>query len=143
MTRSHRRSSRPYEDSGFQMTPMIDVVFLLLIFFICTTQFPEFEGKFEVRLPDPGPARQAAAPHDIPEEVIVRVTTKGELVVNDVVRTEGELTGMLTLLVELSPKQAVIIDGDPTAVHRYVVRVLNACYRAGISNISFAAMRDE
>jgi len=143
MSRSHRRSIRPYEDSGFQMTPMIDVVFLLLIFFICTTQFPEFEGKFEVRLPDPGRARRAAAPDDIPEEVIVRVTEQGELVVNDVVRTEEELTGLLTLLVELSPKQTVIVDGEPAAVHRHVVRVLNACYRAGVSNISFAAMRDE
>ena len=125
------------------MTPMIDVVFLLLIFFICTTQFPEFEGKFEVRLPDPGQVRKAAAAEDIPEEVVIRITDKGQFLVNEAERTEQELAGLLKLLADMNAKQAVIIDGDPVSIHKYVVRVLNACYRAGISNISFAALREE
>ena len=125
------------------MTPMIDVVFLLLIFFICTTQFPEFEGKFEVRLPDPGQARKAAAAEDIPEEVVIHITGKGKLMVNEAERTEQELAGLLKLLADMNAKQAVIIDGDPVSIHKYVVRVLNACYQAGISNISFAALREE
>ena len=138
-----RKSIRGMNDIGFEMTPMIDVVFLLLIFFICTTQFPEFEGKFEVRLPDPGRVRRAAAVDDIPQEIIVRVTNEGKLMVNESEKTAEELVGLLTLLAEMSPKQAVIIDGEAQAIHKHVVRVLNACYTAGVSNISFAALRED
>ena len=123
------------------MTPMIDVVFLLLIFFICTTRFPEFEGKFDVRLPEPGPKRKAPAPQDIPDEVIVHVTADGQITVNEAAKTEEELARMLERLVAIAPKQAVVIAGEREALHKYVVRVLNACYRAGISDISFAALR--
>jgi len=143
MPSSRRKSIRRTDDIGFQMAPMIDVVFLLLIFFICTTQFPEFEGKFEVRLPDPGQVRKAAAAEDVPEEVIIRITDKGQFMVNEAERTEQELAGLLKLLADMNAKQAVIIDGDPVSIHKYVVRVLNACYQAGISNISFAALREE
>ena len=143
MATLRRKSIRSLSGTDFEMTPMIDVVFLLLIFFICTTQFPEFEGKFEVRLPDPGSVRKAAESDDIPQEIIVRVMRDGTLLVNEAEKTEEELVGLLTLLADMSPKQAVIIDGEAQAIHMHVVRVLNACYRAGISNISFAALREE
>ena len=53
----------------------------------------------------------------------------------------GPLARMLERLVAIAPKQAVVIAGEREALHKYVVRVLNACYRAGISDISFAALR--
>ena len=143
MPRHQRKCIRGVGNIEFQMTPMIDVVFLLLIFFICTTQFPEFEGKFDIQLPDPGQVAQAAAMADVPEDIIVHVARNGELLVNGSARTPAELGGLLSLLAEMNPKQAVIIEGEPDAIHQYVVHVLNACYRAGVSNISFAALREE
>ena len=143
MPSSRKHYIRTAGDLEFRMTPMIDVVFLLLIFFICTTQFPEFEGKFDVRLPDPGPKQAAPAPDNLPTEVIVHVAADGQLRVNETPRTEQELTTMLTRLVAIAPKQAVVIAGEREALHQYVVRVLNACYRAGIADISFAALKQE
>jgi biopolymer transport protein ExbD len=138
-----RKSIRPGGDLEIMMAPMIDMVFLLMVFFLCSSRFPEFEGKFDVQLPDAGQVRKDAPAVDIPDEVIVRVTRDGKLMVNESDKTEEELTGLLTLLAQLNPKQPVIIDGERDARHKHVVRVLNACYRASIANISFAALPQE
>ncbi len=138
-----RRYIRAAGDLEFQMTPMIDVVFLLLIFFICTTQFPEFEGKFDVRLPDPGPAPRSAAAKRLPTEVVVRVHRDGRLTVNGQPKTEPQLARMLARLTAAAPRLAVVIAGDRDALHQYVVLALNACYQAGVTNISFAKLKPE
>ncbi len=96
-----------------------------------------------MRLPDPGPKAKARAPADLPRDVIVHVAANGVLSINDAPLTEAELIDKLTRLADLMRKQSVIIAGDRDTLHKYVVKVLNACYRAGITDISFAALKGE
>lgn len=129
-------------DVVFKMAPMIDIVLLTMIVFICTRESPEAylpDYRFDLRLPDPGAIRRVTSVDDVNvDRVIVRVRDDGALWVNDAPRTEDELTDMLTRLVAIAPRQAVVVAGEPEAQHMCVVRVLNACYRAGISDISFS-----
>jgi len=114
---------------------MIDVVFLLLIFFIFATKFPKQEGKLEASLPSSRGAGKTKS-----TIVVIQITADGKLMVNDQSYTPDELAGLLANLAALDPKQPVVISGDPEARHQWIVDALNACARANITRISFTGL---
>lgn len=124
----------------FQMAPMVDIVFLLLIFFMVTASFVIEESELKISLP----ATEAAeSPEELPDEVIIQVMWDGGVAVN---QTEydspgskelPELRAMLTKLASIFAGQNVIIQADGSASHGRVVDVLNACVASGVMNISF------
>ena len=70
----------PAELPGFQITPMLDVVFLLLCFFVTASVFSQWENEIDIQLPT---ADAAAAPDDrLPGEIIVNVAKDGTASVN-------------------------------------------------------------
>jgi len=140
-TRRRRRQEGEQEEQiELKMTPMIDCVFLLLIFFIFATKFPKQEGKLEAKLPSQQATLQERKPTDPPTIVVIEISKDGQMRVNDIPLTLDELTAKLARLAELWPTQPVIISGDPYARHQYIVDALNACHRANIKNISFTGL---
>ena len=125
------------EKLQLQMTPMIDVVFLLLIFFIVTSSFVEYEGKLQTNLPRNVNVQNAAQDLEQPPEVLIEISADGVISVGNQVKTPAQLAALLISLRKLYPDQPVVIRGDPQTFHRYVVDVLDACYKAKITNISF------
>ena len=127
------------EEPGFQMAPMIDCVFLLLIFFMCSSSFNAPEAQLNIDLPAVSTKTQAK----IGEDVVVNVLSDGSVMVND--KQYGgpeskdlpELVGMLTDLTKIFETQPVIIFADPDVSHERVVDVLNACAAAKIKSVSF------
>ncbi|MEW6355392.1 MAG: biopolymer transporter ExbD [Planctomycetota bacterium] len=117
------------------MTPMIDCVFLLLIFFIFSTKFPKQEGKLEASLPSARGATKTAS-----TIVVIEITDNGKLMVNDQPYSPDELAGLLAKLAALDPEQPVIISGDAQARHQWIVDALNACAKANITRISFTGL---
>ena len=123
-------------DPGFQLAPMIDVVFLLLCFFIATQVFSQWEMEIGIQLPT---ADTGKVPERLPGEVIINVLKDGSVVVNRQDVTDGEsLEKMLIRLAEFFPGQPVLIRADKSVAYEHVVRVLDYCRKAEIWNISFA-----
>ncbi|MFA6356144.1 MAG: biopolymer transporter ExbD [Candidatus Omnitrophota bacterium] len=127
------------EEPGFQMAPMIDCVFLLLIFFMCSSSFTAPETQLNVNLPAVSTSTQT----EIGEDVIVNVLVDGNIVVNDKqyddpgAKDLPELVAMLTSLSEVFVTQPVIISADPEVSHERVADVMNACAAAKIKSVSF------
>jgi len=123
------------EPVGFQMTPMIDVVFLLLCFFVASQVFSQWEAEIDITLPT---ARTSEVPQRLPGEIIVNIIKSGDTIVNGRTLDEPALAGMLKRLSELFPGQPVLLRADKATAYEHVIRVLDLCRQADIWNISFA-----
>ena len=125
---------------GFQIAPMVDIVFLLLIFFLVTWNFSRSETELDVKVPK---AREGKETRRAVGEVIINVKTNGAVVMNRRQMNPTELQDTLQKIASLYPDQAVILRGDENTDYRHVVEVLDICRRANIWNVAFATSRPE
>lgn len=123
---------------GIQLAPLVDVLLLLLIFFLMTWNAARNENELDVKIPKASAAKEKPAPIG---DVIVNVKADGNVVVNRRTMNTQELTDLLKGLVQLNPEQAVVIRGDETGAYRNVVSVLNVCSQAGVTNVAFATAK--
>lgn len=135
------RKFRQIEPIPLQLAPMIDILFLLLIFFIVTWNFSRRETEIEISVP-------AADKGDDPKrrdvgEIVVNVRKTGEVVVEGEVLKEEQLLQKLQLIAGVHKDQAVILRGDEKTEYQKVMNVLNTCQKAGIWNVSFATRPPE
>ncbi len=118
------------EAEGLNMTPIIDVVFLLLIFFLVATRFDQEEREISTRLAEVAKAQPLARP---PDEVVVNITDEGRYVVVGETVSEAQLAGLLHDLAIKNPgAQTVQIRADDRAPFRFPARVMGLCEREGI-----------
>ena len=122
---------------GVPLTPMIDVVFLLLCFFVTSQIFAQWETEIDIALPT---AATGGMPQRLPGEVIINVLADGTAVVNGQSLGDRELRAMMDRLVQLFPGQPVLLRADKATAYEHVVRVLDTCRQADIWNISFATL---
>ena len=131
--------------AAVDMTPMIDCVFLLLVFFMVSTTFNKQEADISFALP--GTAAQSDAV-EIPDEQIIQITEAGNVFLNDLEYDKPtdpdmpELVKTLTLFRQTAeanqvPAMITIAPEDNVKQQR-VVDVLNACTAAKIANVTFA-----
>lgn len=129
-----------FETGKFQIAPMIDVVFLLLIFFIVTWNFARYETELDVTVPT---AKEGKETRRAVGEIIVNVKKGGEIVVNRQELRPLQLRDKLQKIADLYPDQAVILRGDVEADYSEIVKVLDICREANIWNIAFATAKPE
>jgi biopolymer transport protein ExbD len=132
------RSRAPLHHPGIQLAPLVDVLLLLLIFFLMTWNAARNENELDVKVPKASAARERSAPIG---DVVVNVKSDGNVVVNRRTLNAAELTDLLKGLVQLNAEQAVVIRGDETGAYKNVVEVLNICSQAGVSNVAFATAK--
>lgn len=120
---------------GFQLAPMIDVVFLLLCFFITSQIFAQWETEIDITLPT---AQTGSVPERLPGELIINVRGDGSTIVNAQPVSDEQLADMLARVSSLFPGQPVLIRADRRTAYEDVIRVLDLCRQADIWNISFA-----
>lgn len=123
---------------GIQLAPLVDVLLLLLIFFLLTWNAARNENELDVKVPKASAAQEKVAPIG---DVVVNVKTDGTVVVNRRTLANAELTELLKGLVQLNPEQAVVIRGDQEGAYKNIVGVLNICTEAGITNVAFATAK--
>jgi len=112
------------------LTPMIDVVFLLLIFFLVATKFEEQERELNVVLPQASEAMPLTAK---PKELFVNIDREGRYVVNGQQQNDAALLATLQQAAASNPgRQTVIIRADKRCVWQFVVNVMNLCNKARI-----------
>ncbi len=117
------------------MTPMIDVVFLLLCFFVTSQLYAQWETEIDITLPT---ARTGQLPQRLPGEIIVNLREDGTTIVNGRTLGPDELGSMLVNIAQLFPGQPVLLRADLKTDYDHVIRVLDLCRQADIWNISFA-----
>lgn len=122
------------------MAPMVDVVFLLLCFFITTQIFSQWETEINITLPT---ASTGDTPQRLPGEIIINIRSDGETSVNQRVLTEPALGALLQDVSKLYPGQAILLRADKAAAYEHVIRVLDQCRTADIWNIAFATIETE
>ena len=134
--RKHVRA-RP---QGLQMTALMDVIFLLLCFFVTTSVFSQWESEIAITLPS---AKSATVPGRLPGEIILNVSAQGVVMVNGQVLTLDDLTARLGRLAKLYPGQPVVIRADKETSYESLVAVIDACRTADVWNFSLATKDDE
>jgi biopolymer transport protein ExbD len=127
-------------DFGFQIAPMVDVVFVLLLFFMACAGEKTKEGYFDIGLPSPG----TASPEKVSTPIVVDVDALGNIFVNGEQKSTSAKDRELKALEEFlasaaknSPDDPVIIRPNMEARHERVVDVLNVCRLARVAKLSF------
>lgn len=110
---------------GPNLTPVIDIVFLLLIFFLVATQFSQQEKLVSIRLAEVLQAQPLAMG---PKEVVVNITKEGKLVIYDETLSESQLISTLAAIASKNPGQTrVQIRADQEVKFRYPLTVIGIC----------------
>jgi biopolymer transport protein ExbD len=120
------------------MTPLIDVVFQLLLFFLTATSFHKIEKDIKV---DPPKASEGRATPQAPRELTVNIRSEadgGLFVINDRILSLEQVTDRLVQGVKENPNLVVILRGDKHTYHKRVVDVLNACVKANVKKYLIA-----
>jgi biopolymer transport protein ExbD len=134
-----RTRAKP-EVFGFQIAPMVDILLVLLVFFIVTWSFAQNENELDVKIPSASKAKPA---EQYVGQVVVNVKSDGTIVFNRNPIAPGDLEKKLSDLAGLYPDQAVILRGDENVNYKYIVDVLDICRSANIWNIIFATGKKE
>ena len=117
------------------LTPMIDVLFLLIIFFVVGTKFIESERQIELTLPRVKPGEALAA---APEKKVINVYRDGQITFDRQNVTLDELTERLAVARGQYRALGVLVRGDGSATFERVASVLSACKHAGIADLAIA-----
>ncbi len=119
--------------SSLSMTPLIDIVFLLLIFFLVATRFSEEERELDVMLPD---ASEAQPQTKKPRELFVNIEKDGRYYVSGEILTLEQLHPVLEAAYTDNPGRAsAVIRADRRCQYHYVIAAKNACLKANIRDI--------
>lgn len=117
---------------GLELTPMIDVVFLLMIFFLVASKLDEADRFIDVVLPKASAAKPLTSR---PREFLVNIDSAGKYFVGARPVSLADLQGQLKQAAVDNPKrQTVIVRADENVAHKFVVAAMNACVEAGIED---------
>ena len=127
------------------MTPMIDVVFQMIIFFVCTVQLEKEAISEFIQLPD-SPNGAAVTEAKDPRTITIEVDDRGRVFIARTPLSEAKLRQILKKTVidygSLGASIPIRIRAAGGAKHTHVKRVLDACSAAGLYKISFVAVKD-
>lgn len=120
--------------STLSLTPLIDVVFLLLIFFLVTSEFEEEERKLDIVLPD----ATSASPMTVQtKEFVIDINAAGKLFVGGRMMNVDAIEDLLRRAVADNPtNQSVVIRADKAVPFQPVVSAMDLCNRTGVSHYS-------
>ena len=121
------------------MMPLIDVVFLLLIFFLMASNFEEQEREVKVSLPEVVEAQPLAMTQDL----VINITPEGKYVVAQQEYSEEQLAALLEQTRRNNPHQMVMIRGDERVAWKHGVRVMGLCNKAKIDKYRVAALPEK
>ena len=134
--KTDKKSNAP----ALAMTSILDVIFLLLCFFVTVSVFSQWESEISIKLPN---AKTAQEPERLPGEIIVNLTREGRIRVNGGDMTLTELKSRLAKIAKFYPGQPVIIRADREVKYESLVEVIDTCREADVWNFSLATEGDQ
>lgn len=117
------------------LTSMIDVLFLLIIFFMVGTKFAEDERQIALKVPQ---VKSSGALTAAPEKKVVNVYQDGQITLDRKMVSLEELTERLATARSQYRALGVVVRGDGTAPFNRIANVLNACKEAGIADLAIS-----
>ena len=134
--RDRRRPKAP----ALALTSMLDVIFLLLCFFVTASVFSQWESEISISLPS---ASSSETPSRLPGEVILNVARDGSVTVNARKLTLNDLGERLRKVADFYPGQPVVIRADRETSYDSLVKVLDTCRVSGVWNFSLATVEEK
>ena len=132
----NKRSRAP----AVQMASLMDIVFLLLCFFVTSSVFSQWETEVAITLPT---AKSATIPGRMPGEIILNLNADGKVSVNGHGLSLEEVTARLSRIAENFPGQPVVIRADKTCSYETLMSLIDACRTANVWNFSLATEDDK
>jgi len=133
-----RRRELSAED--FQMAPMIDMVFLLLVFFMCVSTLAQADKRTPVALPE---SAESKVPEELKDRALVTVQAGGAVFIGGDTVDLGELGRRLRATLAQNPKLRLQVRADRHATFAEIKKVLRACAEAGAYEIIYATHQSE
>ncbi len=128
----------PEDPSTFNMAPMIDCVFQLLIFFMVMSHFSTAQNV-DLQIPT---AVHAVVPRDRPDRVVVNITADGSLICGGkAISALDDLKAMVKSYKEAMPEVKIYLRADRETAHSHVRKVMNAMGELGIDDFIFGAFK--
>ncbi len=128
-----KRRARSEEESEVNLTPMLDVVFIMLIFFIVTASFVK-ESGVDVNRPDSQTATKKERGN-----ILIAITDTGQFWVDKRPIDPRALRANIERLHAENPQGAVVIQADENSKNKWLVQAMDAAKLAGVENVSLAA----
>jgi biopolymer transport protein ExbD len=128
------------QEEPLNMTPLIDMVFLLLIFFLVATTFRQEERELNIQLPGLSSNAPLSA---VPTQLIINVDHEGKTIVNGTVYGPKELEELVTQVATRDPSREVLIRADRRATIEPYAEVVSICRRAGVSESKLGFLAEE
>ena len=114
---------------SIDLTPIIDMVFLLLIFFLVATTFHQTEREMKIALP----AASSAGPISTAlREIIINVDLEGTIIISGKTIEPEDLRTIITDALVLNPEQKITVRGDQNTAYSNIIRVLDICKGSGV-----------
>jgi len=123
------------ESPALNLTPMIDIVFLLIIFFMVGTKFAEWERKMTLKVPQ---VKNVGALAPAPEKRIINVYGDGRVTLDREFVSMEELESRLAAAREQYNELGVVVRGDAEGAFQNVASVLGVCRDAGITDMGIS-----
>lgn len=134
-------SNNESERRSLNLTPLIDVVFLLLIFFMVSTTF-EKQSKLKIELPEASPNAVASAQNDL----IIAIAQNGAFYVNNNEVPNAQISSLTKALNAVANEQRdmpVIIKADANVAHKHVVMAMDVLANMGFTTVSMATTNSQ
>ncbi|AGH43639.1 ExbD/TolR family protein [Paraglaciecola psychrophila] len=131
--KQHFQNLMDEEEATIDMTPMLDVVFIMLIFFIVTASFVK-EAGIDVNRPE-----AATAVKKDRANILVAISEKGEIWINKRKVDVRAVQANIERLYAENPQGTVVIQADRKATTDVLIKVMDASRAAGIEDVSIAA----
>ena len=123
------------DDAKFEMAPMIDMVFLLLVFFMCASHLSTVQSV-PMEIPT---ATKAVVPKERPDRYVVNITRDGTIYGGNTKMDLDELRAVVKEYKEASPDLKLYLRADQQTPHKHVKKVMGAMAELGIDDFIFGA----
>ena len=133
---ARRKHSSVEEEAQIDMTPMLDIVFIMLIFFIVTTSFVKPSG-LDYTKPEASTATKKPS-----ATTFIGVSKTGTIMMENRLVDIERVTANVERMLAEAPEAAVLIQADKDAKHGLVIKVMDSVKKAGVDKISVSAGKD-
>jgi len=117
------------------MTPMIDMVFLLLVFFMTVSTLAQADRQVELELPE---SASSDVPNDLSDRGTISIDTTGQIYMGSIPQTLEEMQSLLKKSLTKNSELRIHLRADRTTEYQYIKKVLRACAEVGAYEVIYA-----
>jgi len=132
--------SRPKRPLSINIVSMVDILSILLIFFIVTTTFKKEEPRVEINLPESAQGKEDSTVED---PVIIFITKDNQIFIGDSETTLEQLAQEVTALTKQNPKTKFALEADEQIELGFFVKIMDAAKEAGLNDLSLNTRKPE